>query len=391
MAHIDPDSTTAHIRHGIKTGLAAVAAYGAAQAMGLQYGYWAALSAVIVMQISVADSLQMCWYRLSGTAIGALIGVAAILAFPHTPAMTYLGLFLAVAFCAYMTRYDPRYRMAAITACIVFLASLGQQDRLLFGLERVQEIAIGVGCAFLASVLLWPQRAAEELQQRLRGQFTRGAELYGAILDAFLRRQAGLDPGLLDAYAASVAANRGLLHKVLRHERLLYRDDTRALGLKVDTLDSCARHLRTMLHSLNDSQGQGYDILMEPELRSLAVVTQDAMRAIGQGNPLRPEALEAALAAAEARLGELRDQGATRRFHLHKLMQFFSFFHCLRFLGRDLLRHALGGEMPGAPGAPKTSGTGTPATPEPADSAGPSAPRAQAAAAAPPAPGTQDA
>lgn len=346
-----PDATAAHVRHGIKTGLACVAAYGAAQALGLQFGYWAALSAVIVMQLSVADSVRMCWYRLSGTAIGALIGVAAILAFPHTQAMTYLALFLAVAFCAYMTRYDPRYRMAAITTCIVVLASLGQQDRLFFGLERVLEIAIGVGCAFLASVLLWPQRAGQELQQRLRGQFTRGAELYGLILDAFLNRQSGLAPDLLDAFDASVAANRDILHKVLRHERLLYRHDTRALGLKVDTLDSCARHLRAMLHSLNDSQGQGYDILMEPELRALATTTQEAMRAVGQGAALHPEALEAALDGAEARLGELRELGATRRFHLHKLMQFFSFFHCLRFLGRDLLRHARNGETPGTTAA----------------------------------------
>jgi len=353
MAHIDPDSTTAHIRHGVKTGLASVAAYGATQALDLHFGYWAALSAVIVMQLSVADSVQMCWYRLSGTAIGALIAVVAILAFPQTPVMTYLALFLAVAFCAYMTRYNARYRMAAITTCIVFLASLGHQEgRLLFGLERVLEIAIGVGCAFVASVLLWPQRAGDELQQHLRGQFTQGAELYGAILDAFLRRQSGLDPALLDGFAAAVATNRSLLQKVLRHERLFYRDDTRALGLKVDTLDSCARHLRTMLHSLNDSQGQGYDILMEPELRALAGATQEAMRAIGQGLPPQPEALDAALAAAEARLGELRDQGATRRFHLHKLMQFFSFFHCLRSLGRDLLRHARGGEGSDAPGAP---------------------------------------
>jgi hypothetical protein len=32
-------------------------------------------------------------------------------------------------------------------------------------------------------------------------------------------------------------------------------------------------------------------------------------------------------------------------------MQFFSFFHCLRFLGRDLLRHARNGETPGTTAA----------------------------------------
>lgn len=352
MPRIDPDSTKSHIRHGLKTGLATLLAYASAQALHLHYGYWAALSAVIVMQISVADSVQMCWYRLTGTAIGAIIGVVTIIIFPETTAMTYAALFLSVGFCAYMTRYNARYRMAAITSCIVVLASLGQEGRVFYSLERVLEIAIGVTCALVVSIVLWPQRAGAELKERLRGQFTRGAELYGLILDAFLQQQSGLAPDLLADFDAAVASNRGLLQKTIRHERLLFRDDTRSLGLKVDTLESCARSLRTMLQSLNDSQGQGYEIIMEPELRALSEATREAMAAIGQGQPLEPARLEAALDNAELRLGELREQGATRRFHLHKLMQFFSFFHSLRFLGRDLLRLARQSEPSEPPRAP---------------------------------------
>ena len=59
MAVIDPNSHPAMLRHGLKTGVAAVLAYAVASFFNLKYGYWAALSAVIVMQVYVADSVQM--------------------------------------------------------------------------------------------------------------------------------------------------------------------------------------------------------------------------------------------------------------------------------------------------------------------------------------------
>ncbi len=53
-----PQSQSPHLKHGVKTGIAAVMAYSVANLFHLSYGYWAALSAVIVMQINVADSIR---------------------------------------------------------------------------------------------------------------------------------------------------------------------------------------------------------------------------------------------------------------------------------------------------------------------------------------------
>lgn len=340
MSRDSLDSTASHLRHGVKTGLATVLAYLAAGWLGLAYPYWAPITAVIVMQMSVADSIRMGWYRLSGTAVGAVIAAAAILVFPDNRAMDMLALFLAVAFCAYMTRYNARYRMAAITASIVLLASLGQEHRFLFGMERVLEIAVGVACAVVVSVTLWPQRAGDVLRARLREQFTALAGLYGETLEAFLNRQSMLRSGLLDQLERKAAGNRELLTSVLRHERLLYRDDTASLGLQVHTLETCLPHLRAMLHSLNDAQDQGYDILMEPELRALSAAVQAALTAIGRGGTPDAAALAQALDAAHARLHELRGQGVTKRFSLQMLMKFFSFYHSQRFMARVLLGHA---------------------------------------------------
>ena len=340
MPKVDPESHTAHLRHGVKTGLASLMAFVLAGAIGLEYGYWAALSAVIVMQISVADSLQMCWYRFSGTAVGAVIGMTVMLIFPDTPLGTCAALFVSAGFCAYMTRYNARYRMAAITSTIVLLASLGHDGRMGFALERVVEIALGVVCAFGVSVTLWPLRASNALNERLREHFETCAALYSTIVEAFLDNQRSLDPELLDAFAAEVGQNRPRFLKVVRHERLVYREDTRELGRKVETLRLCTRNMGAMLHSLNDTPPPGRKLVMTPELQRIAEATADAMRAVGEDTPLHPLPLTEAIEQAENRLAHVRTEGVTAALPTRELMQFYSFFHTLRFTALDLLRHA---------------------------------------------------
>jgi len=327
------------LRHALKTAIATVLAYGLAHLFHLKYGYWAALSAVIVMQVYVADSVQMCLYRFSGTAVGAAIGMVAILLFPATPAATVLALFLSVAFCAYMTRYNARYRMAAITVCIVVLATTGEENRLVFGMLRVVEIGVGVASAFLVSILLWPLRAGTALKARFRQRFDDCARSYDAIMDAFLTMQSGLDPHLLDNLTKNIGEDRVLFQKVLNHERRMYHEDTDLLGLKLRTLEKCAAYLQTMLQALNSEQGQGYEILMESELRQLSTATMDAMHGIASGSALETGRLEGSLADAAERLRELRKEGATRRFYLQKLIQFFAFYHSAQSMGRAMLQY----------------------------------------------------
>jgi uncharacterized membrane protein YccC len=70
--------SSTHVIHGLKTAFAAVLTYAITTFLNLEFGYWAVISAVIVMQVYVADSVEMCLYRLSGTAAGALLGVLVI-------------------------------------------------------------------------------------------------------------------------------------------------------------------------------------------------------------------------------------------------------------------------------------------------------------------------
>jgi uncharacterized membrane protein YccC len=327
------------IRHGVKTGLAAVLACMTASFCGLEFDYWAGLSAVIVMQVHVADSIRMCLYRFSGTAVGAFIGIVAIVLFPENRPMTLLALFLSVGFCAYMTRYSEKYRMAAITVCIVVMASIGEESRLVFGMLRVVEIGVGVAAAFLVSITLWPVRAGNTLRTRLRERFKEAAHAYRTLMEAFLSLQTELDPGFVDRLQKEVREDRELYGKMARHERWVYREDVGFLERKVGLLETMSARLQTMLHALNSVDGKGYEIIMEKELRELVAATLTVMSTIGSGGLPRLDELSHALDQAETRLLELREGGATRRFHLQKLIQFFAFYHGAHSMGKAILRY----------------------------------------------------
>jgi len=336
----DLTSRTAHVRHGVKTGLATVLAYGVTELLGLPMGFWAVLTTVIVMQMNVADSINMCIYRFTGTALGAAIGLAMLLITPHKPMPMALSLFASVGFCAYMTRYNSRYRMAAITAVIVLLAGAGEADPLTFSMYRVLEIAVGVGCAFLVSVLLWPARAGAAARKRLEEHFALAAKLYDDLNEAFLSRQRPLPQDYLAEFDAAVRENRELLQKAMRHERMLYNDDTAQLTRQAGLLERCLDHMHALLGAVNTAYGEGYELIMEPELRALAHASEATMRALGEGRPPDPTPLRQSLATVQRRLHELRAEGVTQRFHLRKWLQVMAYIYTTQTLAEDLLRGA---------------------------------------------------
>src|SRR5882724_3143413 len=62
----------------LKTGVAAALATVTFQLLHLPHGYWAVISAVIVMQSNLGRSISAGVNRLLGTAVGALVGTAVL-------------------------------------------------------------------------------------------------------------------------------------------------------------------------------------------------------------------------------------------------------------------------------------------------------------------------
>lgn len=330
---------TTHLTHGFKTAFAAVLAYAITTALSLEFGYWSIITSVIVMQVYVADSIEMCLYRFSGTIIGALLGVLVLLITPRVPLFIGIALFVTIGICSFLTRYKTRYRMAAITVVIVVMTGQQTQDAINFGIFRVVDICIGIFCAFAVSVLIFPKRKVDVLRAKLETQSDACADRCRLFVEAFISRQQNVDESYVAELVDDVWHNHALLQKISRHEALIYRKKfNENFPLKVSVISRSVEHLRNMARALNALDDDGYDIIMSQELRKLSEKSGRALVMFVKNSPLTAKnELKQTVSELDAKLHSIRKDGLIRRFDSKKLIQVFSFYSSLLYFADDIL------------------------------------------------------
>lgn len=104
--------------------------------------YWAAISAMVVLQPDRSATRKNALNRLAGTAVGAVVG-AAVLAWLGS-SMVSFGLALVIAFslCAVTRRWES-YRLAGVTVAIVILAH-AHDTPWVVAIHRFVEISLGI-------------------------------------------------------------------------------------------------------------------------------------------------------------------------------------------------------------------------------------------------------
>lgn len=332
--------------HGFKTALAAIIAYAVTLIFNMEFGYWAVISTVIVMQVYVADSVEMCLYRLSGTIIGATLGTIVMTIIPHTPVWIGAALFGTIGICAFLTRYKTRYRMAAITVVIIIMTGAADPDITIFGISRVGEIGLGIICAFGVSVLIFPKRKADVLKARLISQ-ARDCHTLGSIMvKAFNLQQQHVDETPIENLENQVRGNQAFLLTIHRHEARIYRLGDNFQD-RVFLMGRAAEHLRTMARILNGLDGRGHEIIMADELEEIAEsagqTLMDLMndQSSQSAQPDRgTDRLADLIRLLDDRLLDIRKEGLTTRFGLKRLVQVFSFYNSLKYYAEDILAGA---------------------------------------------------
>jgi uncharacterized membrane protein YgaE (UPF0421/DUF939 family) len=144
------------LAYPVKTTIAAVLGLLAARVVGLPEVYWAAISAVVVVQSDFGTSLTTGWQRLVGTALGASAGALLAPNFGRGVVVFGLGVF-GIGLLSVVLRLDrPANRFAAITLAIVLLIPRGEPAWVV-ALHRFLEVSIGI-LAGLAISGLWPEK-----------------------------------------------------------------------------------------------------------------------------------------------------------------------------------------------------------------------------------------
>jgi uncharacterized membrane protein YccC len=110
--------------------VAALASLALAQFFQLPLPLWAVLTALIVTQLSVGQSLKVTFDYLLGTIGGAIYAGAIGVLIPHSSEIALLVvLAIAVAPLAFIATINPRFSAAPITAVIVLLVPLMTHTR----------------------------------------------------------------------------------------------------------------------------------------------------------------------------------------------------------------------------------------------------------------------
>jgi uncharacterized membrane protein YccC len=192
-------SATPALLFGLRLWVAVCLALYIAFWLELDNAYWAGTSAAIVCQPSLGASLRKGWFRMVGTAVGAVAIVVLTAIFPQNRAGFLIGLALWGSACAFVGSLLRNYAtyaaaLAGITAAIIAsdeLGSVGGTNGLAFTLAitRASEICIGIVCAGI--VLAATDYG--DAKRRLAGQLAAiAAEIMGRCTDNLLAAGPGL-------------------------------------------------------------------------------------------------------------------------------------------------------------------------------------------------------
>lgn len=175
-------------RHALRVAIAVAAAFAVIRLAGLPQGWWAVITALLVVQTSVGGSLKAALDRLWGTLAGAIYGALVAIAIPHTSDVG-LGIAIVVAVLplAWLAAVNPAFRVAPVTALIVLLPIYGHAGNpLVSAASRVFEIVIGSIVALVVTFAVLPARAHTQLRDKAARVIALNANLFDALIDGLL-------------------------------------------------------------------------------------------------------------------------------------------------------------------------------------------------------------
>jgi uncharacterized membrane protein YccC len=277
-------SDAADWTHAAQLGAAVGLAWGVSALLRLPEGFWAVMSALIVLRPTAGATLGAGWDRIRGTLAGTLLGLAGV-ALRHVHGFDGIATtLLLVGLLAGASALLPWLRSAPITALIVLgSGSLAQHSALQVAALRAVEIGIGVGIGLLVSFAsLWqatarrfdaacaqvlrqiaeqvrrdfaaPPLESEERERRMDALRTElralavlavGAQREARIASWLRRRPAQRDPVRMARIAARTLRDAGAFarHAALRRADEPHADSTALAAGVAGALEAAASHL----------------------------------------------------------------------------------------------------------------------------------------------------
>ena len=252
---------------GIKTGLAAGLCYWLSLRFGLHEGYWAAISAIIVLQSNVGSTVTASRDRLIGTAIGAVLGFLASPWRRH-PVAFAITILVALVLCGLLNLKNSS-RLAGVTITIVMLVDRNGSHWTI-ALDRVVEVVMGILVALAVSLVVLPRRARQHLRTGLTQEFEAEARLLQSISNGFGSPLPDEFQVNKDAVDALVQSNEQLL-RAARNEPASGPASIEGLSLLSEFGRSIFDALLALELAVRESGDDTYVDRLNPELENLVI------------------------------------------------------------------------------------------------------------------------
>jgi uncharacterized membrane protein YccC len=312
-------------KQAIKTAIAGVIALYITNLFHLPEGYWAAISALIVMQSNVGATLSASRTRLAGTAVGAVVGGIFMAVF----GMNVLGFAVAVTiafFLCDLLRLAQSQRLATVTVAIIML--IGHTSAAwIIALHRFSEVALGILVALAVSLTLWPNHARRSVRQALAEILAKVGQLYQAVMCRYLGEEAAEIETLKSEVSLAIRKNNDLLQFALQ-EAFGPMEERESLALLANQVERIFQAVGNLELAIRDSSSDTYFRSFEMGLERLEAGVSAALDSLsksiaaGKLDPEWPD-LGSMIASLDEQAALARKAGATMNYPLDEILRFY--------------------------------------------------------------------
>jgi uncharacterized membrane protein YccC len=330
--------STATLKQAIRTGVAGGLAMFLSKYLDLPEGYWAAISAVIVMQSSVGATLRDSWVRLAGTAIGSVISIPFLYFWGGNVVAFGAAVTITVLVCGSL-KLEASYRLACATVAIIMLIGHTSPSWVV-ATHRFLEVALGIVVSIAVTNVLWPARASKKLASGIAVALRQLHSIYEAVIGRFR----GLQTAPIESLRAEFDRARRLnedLQEQEKYEIAVPSGRAAVLGLIMAHTDRINRAIEALELATQEVSTDSFHNHMEPELGALADGIGSGLTRVAEGASAQrfaePEIdFKQLIVALELKAAGVRTTRASEKFELPEILRFHTFFLGLLNLAREL-------------------------------------------------------
>lgn len=317
-------TATENAKQAIKTAVAGVISLFLTNLFHLPEGYWAAISAFIVMQSNVGATVAASRTRLAGTAVGAIIGGAFVAIWGAN--MLAFGLAVTIAFfvCTQL-RLAESQRLATVTVAIIMLITRTSAAWVI-ALRRFSEVALGILIALMVSLVLWPNHARRSVGLGLAAALAKTRAFYHAVTNTYLGEPADSVETLREQTSEAFRKNTDLLQNAL--QEAFGMKDRQTLVLLADQAERIFQAVETLEFAVRGGASDTYFRQFDAGLKQLQEAISRTLDSLAKSFTTRQldgsvPNLVAMLSSIDDQAARAREAGATQRYPLDDVLRFY--------------------------------------------------------------------